>query len=246
MAGDSDFFSQVATPRFCERLFAHLPDIVFCLKDRERRYQAANQGFADRAGLEHPDQLIGKRAEDFFSPELSDSYRQQDEEVLSTGREVCDVLELVTNRNGSLGWYLASKVPLHDAEGRVIGLASISRDLATPRRDDVEFAGVARTVEFIQKHFDQPLRPEELAAAAGLTLNKLDRRMRKVFQLTVAQFIRKTRIGNAAQWLLTTAKPIAEIALDCGYGDQTAFTRQFRATVGLPPAAYREHARRHV
>lgn len=246
MAADSEFFKQLASPRFCERLFAHLPDVVFCLKDRERRYQAANQAFADRAGLDHPDKLIGRRAEDIFAPELAATYCQQDEQVLSTGREVCDELELITNRNGSLGWYLASKVPLHDAAGRVIGVASISRDLATPNVNDEEFAGVARTVDFIRKHFDEVLKPEELAAEAGLSMNKLDRRMRKVFQLSVAQFIRKTRIGNAAQWLVTTSKPIAQIALDCGYGDQTAFTRQFRATVGLPPAAYREHAKRHV
>lgn len=246
MAADQDFFSQLASPRFCERLFAHLPDVVFCLKDRERRYQAANQAFAERAGLDHSDRLIGRRAEDIFTPELAATYRAQDEQVLSTGREICDALELITNRNGSLGWYLASKVPLHDARGRVIGLASISRDLATPNANDVEFAGVARTVETIRKHFDEPLRPEVLAGEAGLSMNKLDRRMRKVFHLSVSQFIRKTRIGNAAQWLTTTDKAIATIALDCGYGDQTAFTRQFRATVGLPPAAYREHSRRHV
>jgi transcriptional regulator GlxA family with amidase domain len=69
--------------------------------------------------------------------------------------------------------------------------------------------------------------------------------MRRVFQLTTSQFIRKSRIEHAAQLLTTTRRPVAEIALECGYGDQTAFTRQFRATVGLPPAAYREHARRN-
>ena len=31
----------------------------------------------------------------------------------------------------------------------------------------------------------------------------------------------------------------AQIALDCGYGDQSAFTRQFHATVGITPIAYR-------
>ena len=41
-SADPGFLEQVASPRFCERLFAHLPDVVFCLKDRRRRYQAAN------------------------------------------------------------------------------------------------------------------------------------------------------------------------------------------------------------
>ena len=117
MSADVKFLDRVASPRFCERLFAHLPDVVFCLKDRERRYQAANLAFAARLGLDDPRKLLGKTAEAFFSPHLAEAYRAQDLQVLETGREMSDRLELVTNRDGSLGWYLATKVPLHDAHG---------------------------------------------------------------------------------------------------------------------------------
>lgn len=243
MSANSVFLDQVASPRFCERLFAHLPDVVFCLKDRERRYQAANPAFAARIGLRDPRQLLGRRAEDFFPPHLAEAYREQDLAVMSSGREMCDQLELVTNRDGSLGWYLATKVPLHDAAGRVIGLASISRDLGTPREEDLEFAGLRRIVEQIRANPDGELKPAALAASAGLSPAQLERRMRKVFQLTTSQFIRQSRISHAVHLLVTTQRPVAEIALDCGYGDQTSFTRQFRVTVGLPPAAYRETAR---
>lgn len=243
MAQDRDFFKRVASPRFCERLFAHLPDVVFCLKDEKRRYQAANPAFAARTGLDTPAKLLGKTAEEFFPAHLAEAYREQDEAVLRSGREMVDQLELITNRDGSLGWYLATKVPLHDASGRVIGLASISRDLETPSAEDVEFAGVQRIVSHIQHHLEDPLSPNDLAAMAGLSPGQLDRRMRKVFQLTTSQFIRKARIGHAAQLLITTNIPVAEIALSCGYGDQTAFTRQFRSTVGMPPAMYREHVK---
>lgn len=245
MSADTEFFKRVASPRFCERLFAHLPDVVFCLKDERRRYQAANTAFAARIGLKDPSRLLGRTAEDFFPPHLAEVYREQDESVLSSGQEMVDRLELITNRDGSLGWYLATKVPLHDSAGRVIGVASISRDLGTPSAEDVEFAGMQRIVSHIHSHLDDDLRAADLAEMAGLTPSQLDRRMRKVFQLTTSQFIRKARIGHAAQLLTTTDDAVAEIALASGYGDQTAFTRQFRATVGLPPAAYREHARRH-
>jgi AraC-like DNA-binding protein len=127
----------------------------------------------------------------------------------------------------------------------VIGLASISRDLGTPREEELEFAGVARIVAHVQANLDEALVLADLATMAGLSPAQLDRRMRRVFQLTTAQFIRKARIGHSVQLLTTTALPVAEIALTCGYGDQTAFTRQFRAMVGMPPAAYREHAKRH-
>ncbi len=246
MTADNGFFGRVASPRFCERLFAHLPDVLFCLKDEKRQYQAANSAFAARIGLKDPAALLGRTAEEFFPPLLAQTYREQDESVLATGREIADRLELVTNRDGSLGWYLATKVPLHDARGKIIGLASISRDLGTPGSEDVEFAGMRRVVSHIHGHLEDDLKPAVLARQAGLSPAQLDRRMRRVFQLTTSRFIRKARIGHAAQLLATTDDPVAEIALSCGYGDQTAFTRQFRATVGLPPAAYREHARRHT
>jgi PAS domain S-box-containing protein len=244
MSANNTFLDQVASPRFCERLFAHLPDVVFCLKDKERRYQAANQAFAARIGLRTPQQLLGKRAEDFFPSHLAEAYRTQDLDVLASGRELSGQLELVTNRDGSLGWYLATKVPLHDAEGRVIGLASISRDLGTPREEAVEFSGLSRVVNHIRSHPDAELNAISLAASVGLSPAQLERRMRKVFQLTTSQFIRQSRISHAVHLLVTTRRQVAEIALDCGYGDQTSFTRQFRAAVGMPPAAYRETARK--
>jgi len=46
--------------------------------------------------------------------------------------------------------------------------------------------------------------------------------------------VRRLREGDDA---------IARIALDCGYSDQSAFTRQFRQTVGLSPAQFRRVAR---
>ncbi len=240
------FLEQVASPRFCERLFAHLPDVVFCLKDRHRRYQAANPAFAARLGLTDPRKLLGRAAEDFFPEHLAAVYRAQDLMVLETGREIIDHLELVSNRDGSLGWYLASKVPLHDAAGNVIGLASISRDLGAPSRDDPDFPVLQKVVNHIRGNLEEPLCPDDLARMSGLSPARLDRRMRRVFRISTSAFIRKARIEHATQLLATTATPIAEIALACGYGDQTSFTRQFRATVGLPPAAWRENAKHHV
>jgi PAS domain S-box-containing protein len=243
VAIDPDFILQIGSPQFCERLFEALPDVVFCLKDRDFRYRAANQAFAERIGLKDARRLLGKTAEDFFAPAFSETYREQDLHVLAGG-EVTEELELITNRDGSAGWYLATKIPLHDATGAVIGLASVSRDLREPKEGDAELAGIAKVAEHVHQHLDEPLPGAELAKIAKLSPTQLDRRMKKVFHLSTAQFVRKARIGRAAHLLSATAVPIAELSLDCGYSDQTALTRQFRATVGMPPAAYREHMRK--
>ncbi len=233
------FLRRIAAPHLCERLFAALPDVVFCIKDRQRRYRAANPAFAERRGITSPAAILGRTADDLFPPHLAAAYREQDDQVLLTGKALVDRLELVTNRDGSLGWYLATKLPLHDAAGNIIGLASISRDLRSPRDEDLEFAGLAKIVSHIQQHLDARLEPAALARLAGLSAPQLDRRMRRTFRLSTAQFIRKARIGHAAELLTHSDTAVAEIALCCGYAEQSSFTRQFRNAVGMPPAAYR-------
>ena len=246
MAIDVAFISRVDSPRFCERLFAVLPDVMFCLKDTERRYRALNQAFVERIGLKDTRRLIGRLAEEFFPKALAETYREQDEQVLGTGSEIVDQLELSLTRDGSQGWYLATKVPLHDRTGKIIGLASVSRDLRAPREGDAELAGVAKVAEHIRDHLDEPLRAADLSTIAGLSPTQLERRMHRVFQLSTTQFVRKSRIEHAARLLRETPMAIADVALECGYGDQTALTRQFRSMVGMPPAAYRDHVRKRL
>jgi len=243
MAADRSFLECIDSPEFSESLFAVLPDVLFCMKDRRGTYRAANRAFAERLGLRDGSKLLNRNAQDFFPPDLAATYQQQDEQVLSTGKPLVNELELVTKRRGGTGWHLATKVPLRDSSGRIIGLASVSRDLRTPEAGELEMSGIARVADHIRNHLGDELRGQNLAKIAKLTPTQLDRRMKKVFHLSTAQFVRKARIAHAADQLRTTKRPIAEIALDCGYGDQTALTRQFRATVGMPPAAFREHAK---
>ncbi|GAA5494186.1 HTH-type transcriptional activator RhaS [Rubritalea halochordaticola] len=234
-----EFLSQLATPIIGERLFAQVPDILFCIKNRDHRYIAANRAFADRLNLKSVNDIIGKTAYDLFPMHLADIYRDQDNIVYETGNDIIDRVELVTNSKGGIGWYLASKFPLEGKDGNIIGIASISRDLQTPCDEDLKFAGLFRTVEYIHKHYSDDLKIAEMAAKINLSVTQLDRRMRKVFKLTTSQFIRKTRLEAAARLLTTSKKPIAQVAQECGYSDQSAFTRQFHATVGLAPGAYR-------
>ena len=59
VAIDVAFIAKIDSPRFCERLFAVLPDVMFCLKDTNRCYRALNQAFVERTGLKDARRLIG-------------------------------------------------------------------------------------------------------------------------------------------------------------------------------------------
>lgn len=225
-----------------DRIFRVIPDIVFCVKDEDRVYRAANPAFAYRLGLVSEDEVIGKKAEELFSEELAVVYRKQDEEVLWRGREFTDRLELITNRDGSLGWYLASKFALKDETDRITGLVSISRDLETPSAGDLKMAGLQRVVDWVHENLEEELTVDKLAKVSGMKTSHLERRVKRVFKVSVGQFVRKVRIGLAARLLRDTEMGIAEIAQRCGYSEQSSLTRQFKSTVGCPPGAFRTRA----
>jgi AraC-like DNA-binding protein len=221
-----------------------LPDVVFFVKDRDARYLAVNRTLLDRCGVPHKADLLGKTAAEVFPGLLGESYTAQDREVIASGRPIEGRLELhlyPTGRYpaGRRGWCLTWKQALPGPDGEVTGLVGLSRDLhrADERHPDYERLAVA--VEVLSTSYQQPLRLTELARRAGLSLDRFERRVKQVFGLTPRQLLAKIRIDAASRALVETRAPIADIALAAGYTDQSAFTRQFKALVGLTPREFR-------
>lgn len=235
----SELFSQLAEPFTGEALFDCLPDLVFFIKNRRCEYVVANQTLAERCGCRSKHELIGRKADEVFPPPWGELYRAQDEGILRSGRAILNQLELHIYSGGGRGWCLTNKLPLRDHKQRVIGIMGISKDLQSANDRDEHYAGVAKVVQHIQKNIGETLRLKDLAALGGLSTYQFEQRIRKIFQLTAGQLIQKTRMEAAIRRLRETDDSIAAVALDCGYSDQSAFTRQFRQTTGLTPSEYR-------
>ncbi|KAB2901637.1 MAG: AraC family transcriptional regulator [Dokdonella sp.] len=235
-----DFLARVAAPHYVEALFDRLPDIVFSLKDRSGRYVAISQAAVARCGLRHKRDALGKTAFDLFPRPMAERYTRQDEHLFRSGRPIVDNLDLTIYRDGSSGWCLSTKEPLRDAQGQLIGLACISKDLVEPTRAHLIDAGFAAAIDHLLEHCDRPLRIDELARRAHLSPAQFDRRMKKIFQLSAGQYLIKTRIDHAARLLGESDLAIAEIALQSGFADQSGLSRQFRHVTGLTPRQYRQ------
>lgn len=242
----AELFSQLAGPFTGEALFDCLPDLVFFIKNHQGEYVVVNQTLVERCGCREKRQLIGRRVDEVFPPPLGETYRAQDKKVLQSGDAILNQLELHYYPSGSRGWCLTNKLPLRDRDGRVVGLVGISKDLQAANERSEDYSQMARVIQHIQAHCDEPLRVSDLAARAGFSEYQFEQRLRKIFQLTAGQLIQKTRMELAVRRLRETGDPIAAIALDCGYSDQSAFTRQFRQTIGLSPSEYRRAFRKTV
>jgi AraC-like DNA-binding protein len=71
-----------------------------------------------------------------------------------------------------------------------------------------------------------------------MSVAQVERYFFRVFHLTPRQMLLKTRLDAASQ-LLAGNLNITDIATRCGYTDHSAFTRQFKTTVGITPTQYR-------
>lgn len=220
-------------------VLATTPRVMFCAKDLDGRYVAANRTFAERAGVAGAGQVIGRTAHELFPEELADGYVAQDEEVLRTGRALTNELEFITRPDGSIGWYLTSKSPVVGADGTATGLVSVSVDLRTPADAAAPHADLVRVVAHIRDHLADPLTVAELAEVGDMSTSQLERVCVRVLGLSPKQLVLRLRIERALAELRDPDRTIAEIAHACGYYDQSAFNRHFRRVVGMSPTAHR-------
>ena len=94
--------------------------------------------------------------------------------------------------------------------------------------------------EFLQENFPAPPGLNELAKAAGVHPTHLARVFREFENCTAGDYVRQIRIENARRMIISTNKPLVEIALDTGFADQTHFTRSFRRITGMTPTEFRK------
>lgn len=237
------FFESLGGLLPVDRLFDGVPDIVFFVKDAAGRYMAVNDTLAARCGLPGKEAALGLTAEELFPPPLGNAFSLQDREILRGGNPIRDHLELHLYPGGHRGWCLTFKEPVMGKNGKVAGICGISRDLHSPGEQGGDFAALSGAIDHIHRHYGEALRLPGLAEMAGLSIYQFDRRIRGLFHVTAGQYLVKVRIDAACQRLSGTGEAIAQIALSCGYSDQSAFSRQFKQAVGISPLAYRKKLR---
>jgi PAS domain S-box-containing protein len=236
-------FFQMEKPFTGEALFDHMTDMVYFIKNDQGQYVVVNRSLVERCGYSNKSDLIGCTADQIYPHPLGERYRAQDELLLQTGKSILNQLELQLYPGGGRGWCLTHKVPLKNKEHKVIGLVGISKDLHAPIEKSEDYSLFARTIQFVQTHYDQSFTISDLARMTELSPYQFEQRIQKIFEITPGQFVHKVRMDAAVSRLKETDDPIASVALACGYADQSTFSRQFKHTVGISPGQYRRMSR---
>ena len=98
-------------------------------KDAGLRYLGCNTAFARDAGFSSPEELVGKDDCQMGWREQADLYRADDKRVMDSGTPKIGFEEPQTLPDGRTVWLRTSKVPMHDAAGKVNGILGIYEDI---------------------------------------------------------------------------------------------------------------------
>jgi AraC family transcriptional regulator len=100
-----------------------------------------------------------------------------------------------------------------------------------------------RTRDLIRDRFSENLTLDELAEAAGVHPSYLARVFRVQYQCTVGEYVRQLRVEFACRVISRSDAPLAAIALEAGFADQSHFTKTFKRLTGVTPGQYRSASR---
>ena len=135
---------------------------------------------------------------------------------------------------------ITTKIPLLNDAEQACGIIGIARDYNRTELALRAIADFQRTMDYIQQHYGHAISMPLLAQMEGMSLSQFERRFKSTFHVTPGNFIQQVRIRHACRLLIQTSVSVAEIAVRCGFYDQSHFTRSFRQAMGVSPLKYRK------
>jgi transcriptional regulator GlxA family with amidase domain len=156
---------------------------------------------------------------------------------VSASSTMVRILEKAQERSGIFRWiplvealYLASQ----DREARAFSFKYTSRDAG---KDD----GLDEIINRLFNDFAEEHRLSDLAAAAGMPVQRFCRQFKKRTSMSVIEYLHSVRINIAKKLLQQSKLYIDDIGYEIGFNSVSFFNRKFKEHTGMTPGEYRRH-----
>lgn len=182
---------------------------------------------AARAGLKIPDDLViigfgDNHVASFSNPPMT-SVSGDAREV---GRAAADCMA---------AWLRTGRQPFQDLT--VDGTVLMARESSVGKSGSVVIEAVQR---FIRSEARRGLTLGELVAMSGLSVKTLVSQYRQAYGMEPTEAIHRHRLAEARRLLEDRDKPLAEVAVECGFSSGAAFANYFKRHAGHPPREIRK------
>ncbi len=240
---NDDFFQKNKLFHSAVDLFEELPGFLYFVKDASLRLVAVNTRLAEKIDVSDQRSILGMTDYDYLPAHMADAYKEDDEWILANNKAIKNKVELVTRGNGLVDWSTTTKTPLRDPEGNVCGIMGVTRPFETGVTGIQTNEELGRAIELMQTKFYENISVKTLAETVFLSVSSFERKFKKAFKMTPKQYMRHLRVQEACHKLVQTTDPLAVISGDCGFADQSHFSREFLRIMNESPKHYRSRYR---
>lgn len=94
---------------------------------------------------------------------------------------------------------------------------------------------IARTIEWLKENFSKPVKVEELASTAGMSVSAFHNHFRSMTAMSPLQFQKKMRLNEARRLMLADHLDASRAAFEVGYESPSQFSREYSRLFGAPP-----------
>ena len=101
------------------------------------------------------------------------------------------------------------------------------------------FLALREMVGYVQSHYAESIRLEDIAQAGGLGKSSCSQLFRQYLRQTPMGYLCHYRLKKAMELLRSTDKSITDVALSAGFAGQSYFAEVFHRAMGMTPSHYR-------
>ncbi len=148
------------------------------------------------------------------------------------------MLEVVRQRGGDPLVSAVEEVLSCDKRREVMDVSVVAVD-----QDPTLPQALKSALELMHNNIEEPLAVDELAECVGMSRRQLERLFGRHVHATPSRYYLELRLTRARQLLQQTNKPMAEIAVACGFVSISHFRRCFSECFEIAPGRFRERVR---
>jgi AraC family transcriptional regulator len=117
--------------------------------------------------------------------------------------------------------------------------------LSAPRfRGGLSSLQKRRATELLEAHLDGNIALQQVAEACGLSVSHFSRAFKQTFRMPPYKWLTERRVDRAIGLMTNFRLPLADIAVRCGFADQSALNRSFKRIHGVAPGIWRRRTTR--
>lgn len=240
---DELFFQKHLVGSHLTTIFDELPGFIFFVKDHNLRYVAYNERLCQIFNAKTSDEILGKMDGDYIPPHICDQIRKDDLRILATGEPIINHVELVPRGDGFVDWSTTTKKPLYDLNGEICGIIGVTRPFQQGTTSLTKNEELGDALKLLHENYRENIAISTLAAASNCSLSTFLRKFKACFNMTPKEYLRHLRVQEACHLIVGSTKNFAEISYQCGFADQSHFSREFTRIMKEPPSSYRARFR---